>query len=430
MSRGHQVRADELERAVLVFVNEDEAEDQYVEEEMEGLCEAAGVEPIASTRQRLDRPYKGTFVGSGKLGEIAMLAQETEADLVLIDGEVSGMQQRNLEEALKCRVVDRTQLILDIFARRARTREGMLQVELAQLTYMLPKLMSFYTKFERQKGGIGMRGPGETKLETDRRMVRDRIAKLTGEIEEVKKHRDQQRSSRRKHPFPFASIVGYTSAGKSTLMNRLAGTELLADAMPFATLDPTTRKIDLPEGYSLFLTDTVGFIRNLPTKLVAAFRSTLEEVVFADFLLLLVDVSHPAWEIHHGAVLDTLEALGAQDKPAILVFNKVDLLPHGRQNPELDQAMRLWPNSVAMSAASGMGVDDLLAAIVTHVKDLLGSIRAIVPYSESGLIQDCYDYGRVHKVEYLEAGILVEAELVAEMRGLLEKYRVQEPDAN
>lgn len=415
------MNTEDAERAVLVFVNDDEADDIHVEEELEGLCEAAGVEPVASIRQRLSRPFRPTFVGSGKLDEIAALAKEAEADIVLVDGEVTGIQQRNLEKAFECRVVDRTQLILDIFARRARTREGMLQVELAQLTYMLPKLMSVYTKFERQKGGIGMRGPGETKLETDRRMVRDRIARLTEEIEEVKRHRDQQRASRRKHPFPFASIVGYTSAGKSTLMNRLAGTELLADAMPFATLDPTTRKVDLPEGYALFLTDTVGFIRNLPTKLVAAFRSTLEEVVFSDFLLLLVDASHPAWEIHHGAVLDTLEELGAQDKPAILVFNKVDRLDMVGK-AKLEEAMQLWPNSVAISATTGQGIDTMQEAIVRQVKELLGFVRALLPYSESGLVQTCYDYGRVLKVEYGEDGILIEAELVEEMRRKLDHY--------
>ncbi len=421
MPRTFQVNTETLERAVLVYVNEDEADDLYVEDELEGLCEAAGVEPVGSIRQRLDRPYRPTFVGKGKVEEVTMLAKEAGADIVLIDGEVTGMQQRNLEEALGVRVVDRTQLILDIFAKRARTREGMLQVELAQLTYMLPKLMSVYTKFERQKGGIGMRGPGETKLETDRRMVRDRISRLGDEIEEVKKHRDQQRASRRKHPFPFASIVGYTSAGKSTLMNRMAGTELLADAMPFATLDPTTRKVDLPEGYSLFLTDTVGFIRNLPTNLVAAFRSTLEEVVFADFLLLLVDASHPSWEVQHGAVLDTLEALGAQDKPAILVFNKVDLLDD-LAKAALDEAMALWPRSVAISASTGQGIDSMMEAIVSQVKELLGYVKALVPYSESGLVQACYDYGRVLVVDYREDGILIEAELVAEMRQKLARY--------
>ncbi len=409
----------EIEKAVLVVVNQDDSEDDIVENELEGLCEAAGVEPIAVVRQRLDRPYKGTYVGTGKVEEIALLAKEIEADLVLIDGELSGIQQRNLEEAFDRKVIDRTQLILDIFASRAHTKEGMLQVELAQLTYMMPKLMSVYTKFERQKGGIGMRGPGETKLESDRRVVKIRIAKLKEEIEDVKRIRDQQRASRRKHPFPFASIVGYTSAGKSTLMNRLAGTDLLADAMPFATLDATTRKIDLPDGYALFLTDTVGFIRNLPTHLVAAFRSTLEEATYSDFIIHLIDVSTPAWEIQRDAVIETLEKLEASNKPTLTVFNKIDAL----ENPHFaTELVAEFPDSVAISAATGKGISDMLEAIKRLVQELLGFVRALVPYSDSGLVQDCYDYGRVLKVEYREDGIFVEAELVAEMRRKLERY--------
>jgi GTP-binding protein HflX len=409
------------ERALLIYVNEDESEDQYVEGELEGLCEAAGVEPAASLRQRLDRPFQSTFIGRGKLEEATALSREIGATLVLVDGEVSGMQQRNLEEALDCRVVDRTQLILDIFARRARTKEGMLQVELAQLSYMLPKLMAVYTKFERQKGGIGLRGPGETKLESDRRVVRDRISKLTGEIEDVKRIREQQRAGRRKHPFPFASIVGYTSAGKSTLMNLLAGTDLLADAMPFATLDPTTRKIDLEEGYSVFLTDTVGFIRHLPHQLVAAFRSTLEEVVFSDFVLHVIDVSHPSWEMQRDAVMETMAELGAADKPMLTLFNKIDLVP----DPFLARTLAAdWPNSVAISARTGAGREEFMEALVRQVQDLLGSVKALIPYSESSMVQDCYDYGRVHKVEYRDNGIYLEAELVSEMRLKLGKYQV------
>jgi GTPase len=415
------VAEEQIERAVLVFVNEREDEDLYVEEELAGLCEAAGVEPVAAIRQRLDRPYKGTFLGSGKVEEVAALVKEVGAEIALIDGEVSGIQQRNLEEALGVRVVDRTQLILDIFARRAHTKEGMLQVELAQLTYMMPKLMSVYTKFERQRGGIGMRGPGETKLESDRRLVKDRIARLSDEIENVRRIREQQRASRRKHPFPFATLVGYTSAGKSTLMNRLAGTELLADAMPFATLDPTTRKIDLPEGYSLFLTDTVGFIRNLPTNLVAAFRATLEEVTFCDFVLHVVDVSHPNWELQHETVMETLADLDASDKPVLTVFNKIDLL----EDPTV--ARRLvaeWDNSVAISAQHGKGIGDLLSRIVRQVKDLLGFVRALVPYDQSGLVQDCYDYGRVLKLDYRDDGIYVEAEVVKEMQAKLARFAI------
>ncbi len=410
---------DPLERAVLVYVNKDEAEDRIVEEELAGLCEAALVEPVAGIRQRLDRPYKGTYVGTGKVEEIDAIRRETEADLVLIDGEVSGMQQRNLEEKLGCKIIDRTQLILDIFARRAKTKEGMLQVELAQLTYMMPKLMSVYTKFERQKGGIGMRGPGETKLESDKRLAREKIARLEEEIDEVKRIRAQQRTSRRKNPFPFATIVGYTSAGKSTLMNRMAGTDLLADAMPFATLDPTTRKIDLDEGYALFLTDTVGFIRNLPTHLVAAFQSTLEEVVFSDFALHVIDVSKPSWEIERDAVLQTMQKLGAGDKPQITIFNKCDAV---EDKALLRKLVAEWPNSVAISSLTGEGMADLQAAIKRQVQSLLGMLHALLPYSENGLVQECYNFGRVHLVEYRDEGIYIEAELVNELRHRLEAY--------
>jgi len=230
------------ERLFLVFVNSDEGEDPYVELELEGLVEAAGGVVVGMTRQRLAKPHKRGYVGSGKVDEIKLYAEEVGADTVAVDAELSGIQLRNLEEAWGMRVVDRTTLILDIFASRAYTREGQLQVELAQLTYRLPRLMSIYTKFERQRGGIGMRGPGETQLESDRRMINARISRLKEEIEGVKQHRQLQRASRHDHPVPTVSLVGYTSAGKSTLMNRLCHTDLLADAMPFATLDPTTRR--------------------------------------------------------------------------------------------------------------------------------------------------------------------------------------------
>ncbi|CAN5524634.1 GTPase HflX [soil metagenome] len=409
------------EKAVLVFVNEDDADDRLAEEELEGLCEAAGVTPVVHIRQRLDRPYKKAYIGKGKVEELAALAAEAEVDLIIMDAEITGIQHRNIEEATGKRVIDRTQLILDIFARRAKTREGMLQVELAQNTTMLPKLMSVYTKFERQRGGIGMRGPGETKLESDRRMVRDRIAKLKEDIEDVKRTRDQQRASRRKHPFPFASIAGYTSAGKSTLMNRLAGTDVLVDAMPFATLDPTTRKLDLPNGYSLFLTDTVGFIRKLPTGLVAAFHSTLEEVTYSDFIMHVVDISNPFWEAQMDAVIETLAKLGASDKPLLTVFNKIDACE------DKFLARRLvaeFENSVAISALTGAGFADLQAAMLKQVKKLLSPIQVLLPYDQQAFLQECYDYGRVYQVEYREDGIFVEAEVVEEMRHKLSRFQI------
>lgn len=421
MSQSAPTRRSEPDQLFLVYVNEDSAEDAYVEAELEGLVEAAEAEVAGFTRQRVSHRMRGTYIGKGKVEEIKMAAAEVNADAVVFDCELSGMQYKNLEEAFGRRVIDRTQLILDIFARRARTREGMLQVELAQLTYMLPRLMTVYTKFERQQGGIGvgMRGPGETKLESDRRMVRDKIAKLKGDIEGVKKHRALQRESRRDQPYPFVAIVGYTSAGKSTLMNRLTNAGVLADAMPFATLDPTTRKVDLPDGFSFFLTDTVGFIRNLPTQLVAAFRATLEETVAADLLLHVVDASHPEWEVQHGAVLETINDLGAADVPIVTVFNKIDLL----DTVEPRKLVAEWPNSVAISAQTGDGIDSLFDAIKRMLADRLGHIAALVPYEHAHLVEQSYSFGRVLEKEYREDGIWLVAELAPEMRGKLEAFR-------
>jgi GTP-binding protein HflX len=409
------------ERAFLVYVNKEEVDDTIFEQELEGLVDAAGGEIGGMARQRLDRPFKGTYLGTGKVEEVKMAVAETLCETVIFDCELSGMQIRNLEERLEKRVVDRTQLILDIFAGRARTREGQLQVELAQLSYMLPRLMSVYTKFERQRGGIGMRGPGETKLESDRRMVRDRISKLKDEIEGVKSHREVQRENRRDQPYPFVAIVGYTSAGKSTLMNHLAKTDLLADAMPFATLDPTVRKIELPDGYSFFLSDTVGFIRNLPTMLVAAFRATLEEVVFADLLLHVVDVSHPAWEMQYESVLETVSALEADGVPCLTVFNKIDTLE------DRSLAARLvseWPDSVAISAKTGVGMEDLLAAIRRMLSSRLGRVRALVPYDQAKLVETAHRFGAVYKKEYRDDGIFLEADLAPEMQAKLKPYAV------
>lgn len=400
----------------MVLVNPNAEDDEYAEEELTSLCEAAGVEPVAVVRQRVDHPTTATYIGRGKVEDVLAAVKDERADIALFDCELSAIQQRNLSDELRVKVLDRTQLILDIFAHRAHTREGIVQVELAQYTYLLPRITSFYTKFERQKGGIGMRGPGEQQLESDRRRIRDRITALRDELEHIRSARERQRKGRRKHPFPFATIVGYTSAGKSTLMNRLAGSELFADPMLFATLDPTTRKVDLPDGYSLFVTDTVGFVRNLPTKLVAAFRATLEEVTDADFLIHVIDVSHHSWRTQRDAVMETLESLGAEKKPILSVFNKIDRL-HDTQ--ELRQAVADTPDSVDVSALTGKGIDDLIQALTKMIRSLLHPIEAVIPYAQSGLLQECYDYGRVLSIEHLEDGIHVCAEVTSEMHARL-----------
>lgn len=400
------------ERAVLVLVHEDADLDLYAEEELTSLIEAAGAVPVGTLHQRVDRPNTATYIGKGKVQEVLSAVVDTGADVAIFDCELSGVQHRNLETELSKRIVDRTQLILDIFAQRAHTREGQLQVELAQYSYLMPRITAAYTQFERQKGGIGMRGPGETKLEADRRRIRDRIAHLTKEIDDVRQIRHRQRVARRKNPFPFASLVGYTSAGKSTIMNRLSGSEVFVDPMLFATLDPTTRKLALPSGYSVFLTDTVGFVRNLPHNLVAAFRATLEEVSESDFLLHIVDVSHPSWEIQAESVMETLVELGAGGKPTLTIYNKIDRLTDPTVLREL---VANTPNSVAISATSGEGVDELLESITRMIRSLLRPIDVVIPYDKSGLVQECYDFGRVLSVEHKEDGIHVKAEIVAEM---------------
>ncbi len=418
-----KVNTEDRERVLMVFVNPEAEEDSYVEAELEGLIDAAGGEVVGMIRQRVERRMKATYIGKGKVEEVAAMASELGADAIVFDCELSGIHIKNLEERMAIRVIDRTQLILDIFAGRARTREGQLQVELAQYSYRLPRLMSVYTKFERQRGGIGMRGPGETKLESDRRMVRDRIGKLKKEIDVVKQHRTLQRDSRRDQPYPMVAIVGYTSAGKSTLMNRMAETDVLVDAMPFATLDPTTRLIDLPDGYRFFLSDTVGFIRNLPTLLVAAFRATLEELLFADLLLHVVDVSNPEWEMQLESVLHTIDSLGADQVPVLTVFNKID----AAVDPVMVRRMASeHPDSVAISALTGEGISDLLEMIKGLVSDRLSIIKVLVPYSETNLVERAYDYGRVLVKEYRDDGIYLEAEVVPEHRGKLEAFLLEE----
>jgi len=407
------------QRALLMLVHTDPAEDEYAEAELTSLAVAAGLEVLGALHQRVEKPSKHSYVGKGKLEELFTAVHDAQADLVVFDCELSGVQLRNLEETLKRRVIDRTQLILDIFAQRAHTKEGKVQVELAQLNYILPRITAAYTQFERQKGGIGLRGPGETKLEADRRHIKRRLLSLKQELDEIEQARQRQRAGRRRFPFPFACIVGYTSAGKSTLMNVLTGSEVFADPMLFATLDPTTRKVDLPDGYSVFLTDTVGFVRKLPTHLVAAFHATLEEVTGADFLIHVVDASHPNWELQHDAVIETLERLEAGDKPTITAFNKMD-------RPFDEDAVRRlaeeMPHTVLISALKKQGIDELYDKVIEVIRSLLVPVEMLIPYAESSLVQECYDYGRVLAVEHTDEGVHVRAELIRAMADRLAKF--------
>jgi GTP-binding protein HflX len=418
------------ERAVLVALETNGDGADTIEARLDELAEltytagATVVRKIEQRRRAIDPAY---LVGHGKADELAGEVREADASVVIFDNELSPTQQRNLGETLKTRIIDRTQLILDIFAHRARTREGKLQVELAQLTYLLPRLGSLYTKFERQQGGIGVRGGGgETKLELDRRKVRERIAELTHELDEVRTQRRQQRVARRKLPFPSAALVGYTSAGKSTLLNTLSGSEVLADQMLFSTLDPTTRRVVLPDGRGMLLTDTVGFIRNLPPDLVAAFRATLEEVSEADFLIHVVDASSPEFDRHRDTVMETLQAIGAGDQPIITVFNKADKV---QDQYELRSIVAATPNAVYLSALTRDGIPYLMDRITEMVKSLVVQMDLSFPYSRSELVAFCYEFGVVQSVDYQPEAIHVKAEIARSLTGRLEDFWLNRPPA-
>jgi GTPase len=350
----------EEERAVLVAVERKGEQFDRELQELQELVHTAGGTVADIVTQKRESPNPGTYLGKGKVEEVKEIAIAHSADLVIIDDELTPVQQRNLGEMLERRVLDRTQLILDIFAQRARTREGKLQVELAQLNYLLPRLSRLYTKFERQAGGIGLRGPGETKLEADRRRIRQRISDLNKQIEQVSRHRRVQRASREREGFPTAALVGYTSAGKSTLLNALAGSDVYADPKLFATLDPTTRRVALPGGKPILVSDTVGFIRRLPHGLVAAFRATLEETTEADVLLHVVDASSPEMQEQMEAVMDVLTDLHIQDKPIVTVLNKIDLV---QDTYALREMVARHPDTVYVSALTGDGLPQLLRTV-------------------------------------------------------------------
>jgi GTP-binding protein HflX len=366
--------------------------------ELSELAQTAGGDVIGNGTQKLDAPFAGTYIGSGKATEFAQHCRRKKVDTVIFDDELSPAQTRNLEKVFECKVLDRTALILDIFAQRARTKEGKLQIELAQLQHLLPRLTGFWGHLSRQKGGIGMRGgEGETQLETDRRRVQDRIARIQKDLEVVRKQRATQRVGRQRHLWPLASIVGYTNAGKSTLLNKLTGAKALAEDKLFATLDPTTRRLRLPTNQNVLLTDTVGFIRKLPHGLVEAFKATLEEVVQADLLLHVVDASHPQAEEQIASVNAVLEEIGAAGKPTLMVFNKVDKLEN---RALVDMFLATYPNAVAISAERGDGVPELLSQLGVLLRPVREFVELRVPHENASAIARLHSQAQVVERNY------------------------------
>lgn len=392
-------------------------------EELAELATTAGAMVVGRGTQRLDSPVAGTFIGTGKAQEFAKWSKENQVDTVIFDDELTGAQARNLEQIFECKILDRTALILDIFAQRARTREGKLQVELAQLEHLLPRLTRYWSHLSRQKGGIGMRGgEGETQLEADRRKVQERIDKIKMELETVQRQRTTQRAGRQRNLWPLASIVGYTNAGKSTLLNTLTGAEVLAENKLFATLDPTTRRLRLPTNQNVLITDTVGFIRKLPHGLVDAFKATLEEVVQADILLHVVDSSHSHAEAQIEAVNKVLDEIGAHGKPTIMVFNKTDRAA----TESVARFVNLYPRSVAVSAKTGDGIPALLAELGTAIRPIREYLELDVPHQASDVIARLHKVAQIVEREYDGPSARFKARIPPHLLAEFAPYIVQE----
>lgn len=399
------------ERVILVAVStEDENDTKASLNELEELVKTAGAVTVDKIIQNRESIHPGTYLGKGKIEEIKDRIWELDATGIVCDDELSPAQLRNLEVALDTKIMDRTMVILDIFASRATTREGKIQVELAQLKYRSARLVGLRSSLSRLGGGIGTRGPGEKKLEMDRRLIHDRIGMLKADLEDVKRHREVVRQQRDKNHVPTAAIVGYTNAGKSTLLNRLTDAGILAEDKLFATLDPTTRNLSLPGGQQILLTDTVGFIRKLPHHLIEAFKSTLEEAKYSDIILHVVDCSNPQMDMQMYVVYETLRELGVCDKVMVTVFNKIDTAEGGVILRDVSS-----DHQVRISAKTGEGLDELLNLLETILRNQKVYLEKVYSYKEAGKIQLIRKYGQLLKEEYQEDGILVNAYVPSEL---------------
>jgi len=388
------------ERVFLVGVelkNRDRAELRESLDELAELAQTAGAEVVSDGIQKMESLNAATFIGKGKAEEFSKFCKANKVDTVIFDDELSPAQSRNLEKIFGCKIFDRTALILEIFGQRARTREGKMQIELAQLKYLLPRLTRFWSHLSRQRGSTGsIGGEGESQLEADRRKISERIEKIESELDTVRRQRATQRAGRQRSNWPLASIVGYTNAGKSTLLNALTGSEVLAEDKLFATLDPTTRRLRLPTNQNVLLTDTVGFIKKLPHGLVEAFKATLEEVVQADLLLHVVDASHAQAEEQIAAVNSVLKEIGAEEKPVLMVFNKMDKL----NGVALNHLQEKFPHAVGISATTGEGVSNLLSELGTQLRPTREFLELKIPHEQSAVIARLHKVGQIIERRY------------------------------
>lgn len=417
------------EKALLIGLERDGVSKWALRESLDELAElahSAGADVVGTITQRLDQPTAPFYIGKGKAEHVAERCRREDVTSVIFDDELSPAQGRNLEELTGRKVLDRTQLILDIFAQRARSREGRLQIELAQLQYLLPRLTRMWNHLSRQTGGIGTRGPGETQLEVDRRRVQERIARLERDLTDVRKHRSIQREGRRRQHWPVAALVGYTNTGKSTLLNRLTGAGVVAENKLFATLDPTTRQLVLPNKQKVLLTDTVGFIRKLPHTVIESFKATLEEVHEADLLIHIVDLSHPRFEEQIAAVNAVIRELDAHGKQTLTVFNKVDAL----ETREIGEAqLRRIPNSVAISAANGEGMEAFLQELEHQLSAWRLRAAYRIPAGEAALIAEIHRAGHVLEIRYEAEVVHVRAHVPPELESRLQGFAENGPGA-